>query len=179
VRNFFRLAEGIDTVSIVHALHSRPKLWNRNSLRRDTAELAECDDIWLRFPTEAACVEQGLGAFECVNYPAMAELPAVRSIIFGLMRQIEGERLGPVIITRLAPGKRVHPHDDGEVHTSYYKRYFLTLHAKPGCIFRAGEEVIEPKVGELYWFDNSVEHEVVNNSADDRLALIVDIRPCT
>jgi hypothetical protein len=177
MRNFYRLCEGIDTVSIVHALHSRPELWNRNSLRRDTAELAECDDIWLRFPS-ADGIKQGLGEFECVNYPAMAELPAVRSIIFGLMRQIEGERLGPVMISRLPPGGRIYPHDDGAAHTAYYKRYFLTLHAKPGCIFRAGEEAIEPKVGELYWFDNSVEHEVINNSADDRMSLIIDVRSC-
>jgi len=177
MRNFYRLCEGIDTVSIVHALQTRPELWNRNSLRRDTAELAECDDIWLRFPS-ADGIKQGLGEFECVNYPAMAELPAVRSIIFGLMRQIEGERLGPVMISRLPPGGRIYPHDDGAVHTSYYKRYFLTLHAKPGCIFRAGEEVIEPKAGELYWFDNSVEHEVINNSSDDRLSLIMDIKSC-
>jgi hypothetical protein len=34
------------------------------------------------------------------------------------------------------------------------------------------------KTGDIWWFDNSQEHEVLNNSADDRLALIVDIRPC-
>jgi aspartyl/asparaginyl beta-hydroxylase (cupin superfamily) len=30
--------------------------------------------------------------------------------------------------------------------------------------------------GEVWWFDNTVEHEVVNNSADDRIVLICDIR---
>jgi len=30
--------------------------------------------------------------------------------------------------------------------------------------------------GEIWWFDNSVEHEVMNNGADDRVLLIVDIR---
>lgn len=160
---------------LVAALHAKPHLWNRNTLRRDTAELCECDDIWLRFPTEAACLK-GLGEFECENYPAFAELPQARSIIFGLMRQVEGERLGPVMITRLGPGKRIYPHDDGEAHTSYYRRYQIALHSLPGVMFRAGDEVVSMQTGDIWWFDNSIEHEVVNNSSDDRLAMIVDIR---
>lgn len=178
MRHFYRITEGLDVAPIVHALHTRPGLWNRNALRRDTAELCECDDIWLRFPTETACIEQGLGAYECVNYPAMAELPQARSIIFALMRQIEGERLGPVMITRLAPGKRIYPHDDGAAHTSYYKRHQIALHSEPGVLFRAGDETVAMRTGDIWWFDNSIEHEVVNNSPDDRLAMIVDIRPC-
>jgi aspartyl/asparaginyl beta-hydroxylase (cupin superfamily) len=109
----------------------------------------------------------------------MAELPQARSIIFGLMRQVEGERLGPVMITRLAHGKRIYPHDDGAAHTSYYKRYHIALHSAPGVKFRAGNEEVNMMTGEVWWFDNSVEHEVVNNSYQDRLSLIVDIRPCT
>jgi hypothetical protein len=30
--------------------------------------------------------------------------------------------------------------------------------------------------GEAWWFDNAQEHEVINNSADDRIHMIVDIR---
>ena len=178
MRNFLRLAEGVETMPLVHALRANPGLWNQNTLRRSTPELCESDDIWLRFPTEAACLEQGLGAYECVNYPAMSALPMVRQVIFGLMRQVEGERLGPVIITRLAPGGRIYPHDDGAAHTSYYKRYQIALHSLPGVLFRAGTETVSMRTGEIWWFDNSIEHEVVNNSPDDRLALIVDIRLC-
>jgi hypothetical protein len=32
------------------------------------------------------------------------------------------------------------------------------------------------RTGEVWWFNNAIEHEVVNNSADDRIHLIVDIR---
>lgn len=179
MRNFLRLAQGVDTVPLLHALHTRPDLWNRHTLRRDTAELCECDDIWLRFPTEAACIDQGLGAYENVNYPAFAELPQARHIIFSLMRQVDGERLGPVMITRLAPGKRIYPHDDGVVHTSYYKRYHIALQSEAGVLFRSGDEQVSMMTGEVWWFDNSQEHEVINNSSNDRLTMIVDIRPCT
>lgn len=175
MRNFYRLAQGVDVTGLVAALHTKTHLWNRNTLRRDTAELAECDDIWLRFPTEDG-IKRGLGEFECANYPAWAELPQVRPIIFGLMRQVEGERLGPVMITRLPPGGRIYPHDDGEAHTSYYKRYQIALQSLPGVAFRAGDETVAMLTGDIWWFDNSIEHEVVNASGDDRLAMIVDIR---
>lgn len=172
------MCEGLDTSGIVHALQTRPYLWNQNDLRRSTPELSECDDIWLRFPTVESAVTNGLGEFECVNYPAFAELPQVRNIIFSLMRQVEGERLGPVMLSRLAPGKQIYPHDDGVKHTSYYKRYQVALHSLPGVLFRSGDEQVNMRTGEVWWFDNSLNHEVVNNSPDDRLAMIIDIRPC-
>lgn len=122
--------------------------------------------------------EQIIDAHESANYPALAELPMVRPIVFGLMRHVEGERLGRVLITRLGPGKRIYPHVDGGDHAAYFKRYQVALQCQPGCIFRAGDEQVQMRTGEAWWFDNGQEHEVVNHSADDRLALIVDIRPC-
>lgn len=180
MRNFYRLTQGLDTSHIMHDLTSRPELWNRNDLRRayPGTPHRECDDIWLRFQPEGLTNEQIVDAHESVNYPAMSELPMVRSIIFGLMRQVEGERLGRVLITRLAPGKRIYPHADGGDHAAYFRRYQIALHSLPGVLFRAGDEQVNMRTGEVWWFNNGIEHEVVNNSADDRVALIVDIRPC-
>jgi quercetin dioxygenase-like cupin family protein len=180
MRNFYRLAHGVDVTGLVAALHAKPHLWNRNALRREYPGTPhrECDDIWLRFQPEGMSAEQVVDAHESVNYPALAELPMVRPMIFALMRQVEGERLGRVLITRLAPGKRIYPHVDGGDHAAYFKRYQIALHSEPGVLFRAGDEQVSMRTGEVWWFDNGQEHEVVNNSADDRLALIVDIRPC-
>lgn len=180
MRNFLKLAEGLEVGSIVHALHTRTGLWNRNDLRRTYPGTPhrECDDIWLRFQPQGLSVEQIVDAHEGVNYPALEELPQVRPLIFALMRQVEGERLGRVLITRLAPGKRIYPHVDGGDHARYYKRYQVALQSLPGVVFRSGGEQVSMRTGDVWWFDNSVEHEVVNNSADDRLALIIDIRPC-
>lgn len=180
MRHFYKLCEGIDIVPILHALHTQPQLWNANALRREYPGTphAECDDIWLRFQPEGLTVHEVVDAHESVNYPALAALPMVRPIIFGLMRQVEGERLGRVLITRLAPGKRIHPHVDGGEHARYYKRYQVALQSLPGVVFRAGDEQVQMRTGDIWWFDNGQEHEVINHSADDRLALIVDIKPC-
>jgi len=181
VRNFLRLAEGLEVGPLVHALHVKAHLWNRNALRREYPGTPhrECDDIWLRFQPEGMSEAEIVDAHESINYPAMAELPQVRPFIFGLMRQIEGERIGRVLITRLAPGKRIYPHVDGGDHAAYFKRYQVALKSLPGVVFRAGDEQVQMRTGDLWWFDNGQEHEVINNSADDRLALIIDVRPCS
>lgn len=122
---------------------------------------------------------------ECIDFPAFAKLPQARQIIFDLMRLVEGERLGRVLITRLGPGKQIPPHVDGGDRsgvsggtqiTSYYSRYHVGLQVLPGVQFRAGNEYAPMISGDVWWFDNSQEHEVFNASADDRLTMIVDIR---
>lgn len=180
MRHFHCMADGVDVSALAYALHANPGIWNRNALRREYPGTPhrECDDIWLRFQPEGMPADQVVDAHESINYPAFAELPAARSIVFALMRQVEGERLGRVLITRLAPGRRIYPHVDGGDHAAYYKRHHVMVRCLPGVVFRAADEAPTMKTGDVWWFDNSVEHEVVNNSADDRIALIVDIRPC-
>ena len=87
-----------------------------------------------------------------------------------------GVRLGRVIITRLPPGKTITPHVDSGSHAEYYDRYHVTLQNNPGSIFRCGNEHVFMATGDIWWLDNSIEHEVINNSVDDRITMIVDIR---
>jgi aspartyl/asparaginyl beta-hydroxylase (cupin superfamily) len=94
------------------------------------------------------------------------------------MRLTDGMRLGRVLISRLAPGKEIPEHVDQGAPATYYKRYHLALKAEPGCLNSSGGEVIQYSMGEFWWFDNSVPHSVVNNSADDRITLVMDVRPC-
>jgi hypothetical protein len=120
-----------------------------------------------------------LAEFEVINYPAWDRLPQARAMIFDLMRRVDGERLGRVMITRLAPGKSILPHADTDAHAAYYERYHIILQNGPGSVFRCGSEGVCMQPGEVWWFDNSVVHEVVNASSDDRLTMIIDIRCAT
>lgn len=183
MRYFQKLAEGVDVVPLLHAVTRQPELWNENRLRtaHPGTPHTEIDDIWLRFNdldeyTATGKVDSILDQHESVWYPAAAKLPQARPIIYDLMRRVEGERLGRVLITRLAPGKRIAPHVDGGEHAAYFDRYHVTLQNLPGSVFRAGNEQIAAKLGDVFWFDNAQEHSVVNNSVDDRLTMIVDIR---
>lgn len=185
MRNFLRLASGINTLPLLHSVQRQSSLWNENTLRTTHRQSphTEVEDIWLRFndlepykdlpPSEYAKV---LDEHESICYPAWFKLPEAQVIIFDLMRLVQGVRLGRVLITRLAPGKRITPHTDGGSHAEYYERYHCVLQNSPGSTFRAGDENLCMKPGELYWFNNAIEHEVINNSADDRIVLIIDIR---
>lgn len=173
------LASNINVAPLCHAAQRQRDLWNVNPLRtaHPGSPHGEAEDIWLRFsPLEdPAAVMDGL---DSVNYPGFAALPQARPIVFDLMRLVEGERLGRVLITRLKPGGRITRHADEGEYAAHFDRYHVSLHGLPGSIFRAGDETVSMATGECWWFDNQAPHEVVNNSADDRIHLIVDIRPC-
>lgn len=180
MRNFQLIASNVDVVPLLLELNTHPKLWNQNLLRTtfENSPHREVDDIWLRFQDLALYEDKELimDAHESVNYPAMKELPAARKLVFDLMARVQGERLGRVLITRLSPGKRVYSHVDSGDHASYYERFHVVLQCPPGALFRAEDETVQMVPGQVWWFNNAAEHEVVNTSNDDRIVLIVDIK---
>jgi hypothetical protein len=136
------------------------------------------DDILVffnRVPDNPAEIVDDLQAHPC---DAWFALSPVKPMVLDLMRRVSGCQLGRVIITRLAPGKGIDPHVDMGAPATFYQRFHIVLQSLPGCNMRSGGEVIQLSAGEVWWFDNCQEHEVVNNSADDRIVIIADIRVC-
>lgn len=180
MKNFQILGQGVDVAPLLNAV-LRNDLWNKNLLRTTHPDSPhkQVDDIWLRFnaiPESGDELASVTDDKESINYPAWWALPEAQNIALNLMRQVRGERLGRVLITRLAPGKTIAPHVDGGAPASYYDRYHISLQGLPGQLFRCGSETVQMRTGEVWWFDNCKEHEIVNNSADDRITLILDIR---
>lgn len=183
MRNFYRLTSGMDVMPLMMALNSLPGLWDQNTLRTTHEETPhkKVSDIWLRFNDLETYKENPEGIIdehESINYPAFYQLPQARALIFALMASVQGERLGRCLITRLAPGDTIDAHEDGGSHAAYYERYHIVLQGEPGSIFRCGNEKLCMATGEVWWFNNAIEHEVINNSANDRIHLIVDIKAC-
>lgn len=179
MRHFQKIAEGIDVVPLLNALAQRPELWNENTLRTTHPQSPhqQTDDIWCLFNRIPDDPSEVIDDCEVIPYRAWHELP-IRALALDLMRRVDGMRLGRVLISRIAPGNMIPEHTDQGAPATYYKRYHLALKAEPGAINSSGGEVISYRMGELWWFDNSVPHSVVNNSADDRLTLVMDVRPC-
>lgn len=178
MKNFLKIADGVDVVPLQVALAAKPFLWNEHTLRTSHPGSAhfEADDIWLRFNRLDEDKTKVVNDIICFDYPAMLHLPQARTLVYQLMARVEGEQLGRAIITRLRPGERITPHEDQGAPATWYERFHIAIHSLPGAIFRAGDETVQMKTGEVWWFDNTVEHEVINNGADDRITLIVDIR---
>ena len=177
MRNFLQIAQGLDVLPLLHQLAIQPELWNVHGLRRDypNSPHVVVDDIWLRFQDLYGTTDQVIDGHESVSYPAWEKLTAAQDLVFALMARVRGVRLGRVIITRLPVGKVIAAHSDGGGCAEYYNRYQICLSASAGNVLRCGDESISMRDGDIWMFNNLLEHEVINNSAADRLVMIVDI----
>lgn len=180
MKNFLCLAHSANTIQLLLQIQRQPNLWKADTYLRDYPQgpFEDVETIFLRFPSSSVTeLERSQkDQHECENMDGSLHLPAARALVFGLMAMVEGERLGRVMINKIRPGGRIFPHADTPVHANYWDRFHYVIQASPGCNFRCGNETVQMHTGQLWWFDNSEEHEVINNSADDRIHLIVDVR---
>lgn len=186
MENFQLLAQGVDILPLLLSIKRRPDLWNEDTYLRDYPQgpFKQIETIMLRFPVKSVYeteqeVKDHLSTYdqhENIDYPAYAALTEARPLVMALMARVSGERLGRVMINKIAPGGIIYPHVDTKSHTDYYSRFHIVLQSQPGVVFRAGDEQVYMGAGEAWWFDNSQEHEVLNNSGDDRIHMVIDIR---
>lgn len=191
MRNFKLVAQGVKVLPLCLELQRNPQLWGRDGERKypDGSPHTQMDDIWVRY-NDRGPFDRGERPFSEFNhehdsvwYPAAAQLPSARQIALDLMAHVRGERLGGVLITRLAHGGVIDTHVDHGWHAEYYDKYYVAVQTGPGAEFQfdvdangqAGE-VIRATTGDIYWFRNDVPHAVVNQSGDERIAMIICIR---
>jgi hypothetical protein len=189
MKNFMKLLSGVNTQLLLLAIHRLQKsdgIWQADTFLRDYPQgpFGDTESIILRFPprtvveteAELAKAQVNIDQHENVDQPAFKLLPEARKHVFDLMGFVSGERLGRVMINKLKPGGCIYPHADTPAHAEYWDRFHIVLQSQPGSNFRCGDEWVNMQAGEVWWFNNLLEHEVVNNSEDDRIHLIVDIR---
>lgn len=179
MKNFLRLASGLNMAPLMVQIARQPQLWKADTYLRDYPQgpFGDTETIFLRFPPGSVTEMErdARDQHECVWMDGSVQLSAWRPLVFQLMSMVEGERLGRVMVNKIKPGGRIYAHADTPAHCAYYGRYHYVLQGQPGVTFRCGDETVNMRSGEAWWFNNAVEHEVVNNSGDDRLHLIIDI----
>jgi hypothetical protein len=189
MKNFLRICTGINVTPLLLAIQRLEKshgAWREDTYLRDYPQgpFGDTESIILRFPdrsvheTEEALAKhlENFDQHENYDQPIFKSLPEARKYIFDLMAFVSGERLGRCMINKLNIGGKIYPHCDTPVHAEYWDRFHVILQSAPGSNFRCGEEWVNMQAGEVWWFNNKLEHEVINNSADDRIHLIIDIR---
>ena len=77
-----------------------------------------------------------------------------------------------VVFSVLSPNTRIPPHTGS---TNARLILHLPLILPPKCGFRVGNETREWRMGEAWVFDNSIDHEAWNDSAEARVILIFDV----
>lgn len=185
----FQFLPSVDPTKLLISIKSKPNLWKEDTYLRDYPQgpFGEIESIMLRFPEkrvfeqeeEVEAYKRGEHFYdqhESIDYPAYAILSEARQMIMGLMAYVQGERLGRVMINKIAPGGKIFPHADTPEHTNYYTRFHIVLQSAPGCFIRAENEQLEMRGGDVFWFNNKLEHEVINNSNVDRISMVIDIK---
>lgn len=180
MKHLFRLASGVNMTPLMVQIARQHDLWKADTYLRDYPQgpFEDVETIFLRFPP-ASVTELERGSkdqHECVWMDGALHLPAARALIFSLMTTVEGERLGRVMLNKIRPGGRIFPHADTPVHAEYYSRYHYVVQSSPGVIFQVADESVHMITGDVWWFDNKQVHSVTNNSAEDRIHLIIDIK---
>ncbi len=175
----------IDVNSLNLDIKRQSHLWNKHRMRKDRegSPHADMDDIWLRYNdlSKFESPYDGINdEHDSIWYPAAYSLPSAWPIIFNLMAAVKGERLGGVLITKIPPGGEIKPHTDDTWHVRYYDKFYVSLESDVGanfyCQTKGAVEMFCPRVGDVYWFDNTVPHWVKNESDGNRTTLIVCIR---
>lgn len=183
MKNFLQIASGIDVIPLKIALQMQPELWNTHDQRKEFEGSSHkgTSDIWVRYNDlknlNPSDYEKFTQEHDSVWHPVYTKLPQLRPIIFGLMARCEAVRLGGVLITKIPAGGRVLPHSDAGWHPEYYNmKIYVPIQSNQCCINRVEDENVSMLSGDAWFFDNTKEHEVINNGEDDRITLIICMR---
>ncbi len=186
MKNFQLIASGVDVTQLILGYKRRPDIWREDTYLRDYKQgpFKDLESIMLRFPektvheTEEALKEHAAthDLQDCINYPGWWQFPEAQKFVRSVMNLVEGERIGRVFLNRLRAGGKIYPHADHPFHAGYWRRFHLVCESEPGVEFRCGDETIHMEPGQVWYFNNALEHEVLNNSASDRVHLVMDFR---
>jgi hypothetical protein len=170
--------DSVDTM--MKELNEHSYLWDSVPLRTKASykgyvPFKDNSDILLQF-NDLNKLGKDEDILETMPYPAMYILHSFRKAVFAMMAEVEGERLGRAIITRLPSGGRILPHVDTECFAKYYDRYHICLQDNEDTYFRCGDEYFNPKHGDIFYFNNNIEHEIWNDGNCDRITFIIDIK---
>lgn len=177
--------EGVNVSPIKMALQLHPELWDANPYRKlgENSPHKSMQDIWVRANDNTKANEAGdYSHFNDVHYPifypAWGMLP-LRQIVVGLMAKMEAINLGTILITKIPPGGKILPHIDPGWNAEYFNcKLYVPIQANPQCWNRCEDEVVVMREGDVWYFNNQVEHEVQNNGSDDRITLIICLKHC-
>lgn len=178
MKHFLCVAEHVDVTPVLRELAVQPELWDQNTLRTTHPETAHSavNDIWLWFNEVSDDLSAVTNDIQTRPYPAWTALPSLRRLVLDLIRRVDGVQLGRAVVTKLPSGAIIYPHVDRGTSAEFYTRYQIALQSRPGALFHCEDETVNFRPGEVWWVNTRVTHSVVNNSDDDRIVCIVDIR---
>lgn len=171
----------VDVTGVNLGLSRHPELWDQFSLRKDCLDPHKAmHDIWVRY-NDIQLFKGDLASWNGPHfpiwYPAWHLIPELRPIVMGLFQRYSGTHLGGILITKIPAGKRIEAHTDSSWHAKFYTtKLYVVLQGNDRCVNRVLTERVAMKTGEVWYFNNNVDHDVINDGDTDRITLIVCMR---
>lgn len=160
--------QNAQSAAFLNAIMRDPDLWNQDMSRTAAEPYREMDDIILRDVVHPPR--------ECADRSEMARFPYARAMAFDLMRMVGGVQLGSLIICKLQPAQKMPLHVEAGPCAEFYSRYMVVLNAGAGAIYSSGDETVNMASGDVWWIDHKAQHGAKNNSQDDFIWLMIDLR---
>jgi hypothetical protein len=178
-RRFRRLEHGLDPAPFLAELAARPDLWSLSAQRQSAVAVQRETEAVLVFDHGTDETFRQARERHPITYvgrptPAAEALPRTTAFVRDLARRVHGVP-GRAALVRLRPRGHVYEHVDQGLYYHLRGRYHLVLKSVAGSPLRAGPETVRMREGELWWFDNRLPHEAVNESDEERIHLIVDV----
>jgi hypothetical protein len=179
LQHFRRLSTEIDITPFLDEIRQHQHDWLRDTSRQDKIKVQrETNTIYLRSAVKP--FPPGIISSNDVHDSQYTKLsshfPKIVDWLKTIARSMDAT-LGRATLVRLAPNGRVYRHID---HGDYYQRrdrYHLVLHSPSGSLLGCDDEWVRMQPGELWWFNNKLPHEAINESDDWRIHLIFDVEP--
>jgi hypothetical protein len=178
-RRFSRIEKGVNLERLLQEIAQHPAMWTADaqrqsnvSVQRETEAVMICGHDSDRSFREAR--QQHPITYVGRPTAVSADFPHALAIVQGFARRAYGVP-GRAVLVRLKPRGRVYEHVDRGLYYQLRHRYHLVVKSVLGSRLRAGPEEMRMREGEIWWFDNRLPHEAVNDSDEDRIHLIFDI----
>jgi hypothetical protein len=178
LKNFRRIRGAIDTAPFLREISIMEHLWEENkrrqthiSVQRETNTIfLRQADRWSEPHTEVNEIQATVATAQAAAFPhAMNFLEGFAAV--------QHAQLQRVLLVRLMPGGRVYPHIDRGSYYARRDRYHFVIVSPAGSRLFSGDEVVTMRPGELWWFNNKLRHEALNDGDDWRIHLIFDLLP--
>lgn len=181
MRHFTRIAESVDTASLLAELEAAPEMWLADTSRQRKVRCQrDTRNIFLRAPVKPLPpgAKNANDVHESRLAPAAAKFPCALAFCLRIAGE-QGGALGRATLVALLPGHRVHPHVDAGAYYRIRERFHLVLKSPGGSPLTAGDETVVMREGELWTFNNKIRHWADNPSETPRIHLIFDLLPAS
>ena len=186
MKYFHKIGNCFDTTPVRRELQAQPLAWGQSPrITFPGSPHADAYDIVLRGPVgfEYKSLAELHGELSCEDYAAAELFPKTlalgRNLAYLLSSEEErrhgGLQLGRVILTKLEPGKTIHPHRDEGPVPAFYRRIHMCVQGGDENVMIIHDETKPMQTSEMWEVDVRHLHTAINLMEWNRIHLIVDV----